>query len=87
MKPRVKDIVSDVLGGKTGKIIESLPLSKNTISRRIKDVTSDCETEHINRLKSSLLGLYRTARGVNRCCRPGSPFLSLYATFVLNVRA
>lgn len=49
----MRDIFSCMLGDKTDKNIEFVPLPNSTTSRRIKDMASECESVLVDRLKGS----------------------------------
>ncbi|XP_064420082.1 zinc finger BED domain-containing protein 5-like [Latimeria chalumnae] len=51
--PAAADIVSTMLGEKAQKLIQLVPLSNNTVSRRIDDMANDVLTQLVNRVISS----------------------------------
>lgn len=51
--PAAKDIVSSVLGPNAAKKLDVVPLSDNTVSRRIHDLAADVKTILIQRIKLS----------------------------------
>lgn len=51
--PCAKDIVKCMLGEKAAKKIDLVPLSNNTMSRRINDLANDVESELLKRIKMS----------------------------------
>lgn len=52
--PCIKDVVRCMLGEDQEKKINNIPLSNNTISRRIQDMSDDVEQTIISRIKNSI---------------------------------
>lgn len=53
IKPCVEDIVKVMVDDKTAGVVNSIPMSDNTVSRRIYDMAEDVENSLISRLKIS----------------------------------
>uniref|UniRef100_A0A674JCF8 HAT C-terminal dimerisation domain-containing protein n=1 Tax=Terrapene triunguis TaxID=2587831 RepID=A0A674JCF8_9SAUR len=51
--PCIKDVVHCMLGEKAAKRIDMVPLSNNTLSRRINDMSNNVETIIVQRVKNS----------------------------------
>uniref|UniRef100_A0A8C3RXN0 Uncharacterized protein n=1 Tax=Chelydra serpentina TaxID=8475 RepID=A0A8C3RXN0_CHESE len=51
--PCIKDVVHCMLGEKAAKRIDMVPLSNNTLSRRINDMSNNVETTTVHRVKNS----------------------------------
>ncbi|XP_050054124.1 zinc finger BED domain-containing protein 5-like [Aphis gossypii] len=57
IKPCVTDIVSCMLDEKTAKKINTIPLSNDTVRRRINDISDHIKSELISRLKCNNFSL------------------------------
>ena len=57
IKPCVKDIVECMLGGKATELVGTVPLSNNTISRRIGDLAENVKATLISRIKCTKFSL------------------------------
>jgi hypothetical protein len=51
--PAAKDMASSVLGEKVAKQLESIPLSNDTVSRRISDIASNVKEQLIEKVNAS----------------------------------
>jgi hypothetical protein len=51
--PAVRHKASSVFGEKTAKQLESIPLSNDTVSRRISDMTSNVKEQLIEKVKAN----------------------------------
>lgn len=51
--PAAKDIVTEMLGEDAAKKIDRVPLSDNTVSRRISDVAEDVSTQLLEQVGAS----------------------------------
>ncbi len=52
----MKDVIFCMLGEKYSKILDTVPLSNDTVSRLITDMADNCETVLIDRMKTSPVG-------------------------------
>jgi hypothetical protein len=55
--PAAKDMVSCVLGDKSSKLLDKIPLSNNTIARRIHDMAGDVENQLAQRLQNNYFAI------------------------------
>jgi hypothetical protein len=53
LPPAAKDMASSVLGEKVAQQLESIPLSNDTVSRRISDMASNVKEQLIEKLKAN----------------------------------
>jgi hypothetical protein len=51
--PAAKDVVKTMFGVKLSKDIDLIPLSDDTVTRRINDMAKNIESEIISRIKGS----------------------------------
>ncbi|GBM22866.1 Zinc finger BED domain-containing protein 5 [Araneus ventricosus] len=57
IKPCVKDIIECMFDEKAAKVIDTIPLSNDTISRRIGDLAENVKSTLISRIKSTKFSL------------------------------
>jgi hypothetical protein len=53
IKQRIMDVVETLIGEKFSNFIKNVPLSKDTVSRRIHEINAETDNEVTERIKSS----------------------------------